>query len=56
MVRKVIGIILTVLGGIGCVVLLTYGGAILPHIFGPLALMVIGLFLLTVRRRGKRNE
>ena len=43
MMRKNIGIALILVGGFGMIVLLTYGGPVLPHIVGPATLAVIGL-------------
>lgn len=43
MTRKNIGIALALVGVFGMIVLLTYGGPVLPHIVGPATLTVIGL-------------
>lgn len=50
MIRKFIGTILVIVAGVITIVLLTYGGPILPHIIGPITLVVIGAILLTVKR------
>ena len=54
MARKIIGTILLIIGGLLGLVLLMYGGPVLPHIIGPVVLMVIGLFLVAVK--GKVNK
>ncbi len=51
MIGKTIGIILLVLGVIGMLVLLTYGGPVLPHIVGPGASAVLGAALLVFKPR-----
>jgi hypothetical protein len=56
MMRKTLGIVLMVIGGIAAVVLLTYGGAILPHIVGPIIILIIGIILLALRRKENRHE
>jgi hypothetical protein len=54
MLRKIIGTILIVLGGPGIVVLIFGGGPILPHIIGPVVLVVAGIFVLTRKRKAKK--
>jgi hypothetical protein len=53
MSRKTIGIALLVIGGLGMVVLLTYGGPVLPHLIGPTTVAIIGLVLLLLKPRAK---
>ncbi len=53
MSRKTIGAALLVLGGIGMIVLLTYGGPALPHIIGPTPVAIIGLVLLMLKPQAK---
>jgi len=50
MTRKTIGIALLIIGGFGMIVLLTYGGPVLPHIIGPTTVAIIGLVLLLLKR------
>ena len=54
MARKIIGMTLLIIGGLLSLVLLMYGGPILPHIIGPIILTAIGVFLLAVK--GKVNK
>ncbi len=54
MIRKTIGTILIIVGGVLMVLLLTGGGSILPHIIGPGSLAVIGVILLATK--GKANK
>lgn len=54
MARKIIGIILILVGAAGIVVLLTYDGPVFPHIIGPSFLAVIGVILLAIE--GKANK
>jgi hypothetical protein len=51
--RKTIGAALLIIGGIGMVVLLTYGGPVLPHIIGPTTLALIGLVLLLLKGKAQ---
>ncbi len=53
MAWKIIGTVLLIIGGLLGLVLLMYGGPVLPHIIGPIVLIVIGLFLVTVKRKSK---
>lgn len=46
MTKKIIAIVLLVIGALGIFILLTYGGAVFPHIIGPTAAVGIGAFLL----------
>jgi len=43
MTRKIIGTVLLVIGVLGIIVLLTYGGPVFPHVVGPIVAAVIGL-------------
>jgi hypothetical protein len=52
MIRKVSGWSLFGLGLLGCIVLLTYGGPVLPHIVGPAALALVGAGLVWIKGRG----
>ncbi len=54
MVRKIIGTTLLIVGGLLGFVLLMYGVPILPHIIGPIVLIMIGVFLLAAK--GKSNK
>jgi hypothetical protein len=54
MIRKIIGTILVILGGLGIVILVFGGGPILPHIVGPIALVAAGTLVLTLKRKGKQ--
>ena len=49
--RRIIGTIMLLIGGLGIIVLLTYGGPIVPHIIGPSILAVLGLVLLILKRK-----
>jgi hypothetical protein len=51
--KKIIAIVLLVLGVLGIFILLTYGGAIWPHIIGPSATALIGLGLLLYKGKAK---
>ena len=53
MLRKIIGTIFIILGGLGIVVLVFGGGPILPHIIGPITLVVVGTLVLTLKRKAK---
>jgi hypothetical protein len=53
MTRKIIGTILLVIGALGSIVLLTYGGPVLPHIIGPSTLAVIGAIVLLFKGKTK---
>ena len=46
MIRKIIGTILLVIASLVIIILLTYGGPVFPHIFGPITVAVIGAALL----------
>ena len=54
--KKMIGAVLLVLGGIGMIVLLTYGGPVLPHIIGPTTVAIIGLVLLLLKPKAKEYK
>ncbi len=54
MIRKTIGTILIIVGGVLMVLLLTGGGSIFPHMIGPGSLAVIGVILLATK--GKTNK
>jgi hypothetical protein len=51
--KKVIGVILMVVGVFIALVLFTYGGPILPHIIGPVVFVSLGAFLLWFKRKEK---
>lgn len=53
MLQKIIGAILLIIGGLGSLVLLTYGGPVFPHLVGPATLLAVGGGLL-VWQRGKK--
>lgn len=53
MTRKVVGTVLLVIGVLGCIVLLTYGGPVLPHIVGPMVVAVIGLVVFFYTGKAK---
>jgi hypothetical protein len=51
MIRKISGAVLMVIGVFVGIVLLTYGGPVFPHIFGPSAAVLIGVLLVTFKRK-----
>jgi predicted membrane channel-forming protein YqfA (hemolysin III family) len=51
MVRKAIGIILMIAAGVLAIMLLTYGGPIMPHILGPITLAIAGVLFLAIRKK-----
>jgi len=51
--RKTIGTILMILGGLGIIVLLTGGGPVFPHVTGPITLAVGGTLILTLKGKTK---
>jgi hypothetical protein len=53
MARKMIGGILLGVGGLGIIVLLTYGGPVFPHIFGPGVIAILGVVLLFFKKRSR---
>ena len=53
MLRKVIGIVLFVLGVFIALVLFTYGGPIFPHLIGPIVFVTIGGILLLYHPRAR---
>jgi len=53
MIKKIIGVILLVVGVFVGLVLLTYDGPIFPHILGPVVFVTTGAILLLVKRKGK---
>jgi hypothetical protein len=53
MVKKIIAIVLLVVGVLGIFILLTYGGPILPHIIGPGTAALIGVGLLLYKGKAK---
>jgi len=53
MLRKIIGISLVILGGLGIVILLFGGGPVLPHVIGPITLAVVGILILTFKRKAE---
>ena len=53
MIKKIIGTLLLVIGGSGMIILLTYGGPVFPHIFGPTIVAIIGGAMLGFRRKPK---
>lgn len=53
MTKKIIAIVLLVIGALGMIVLLTYGGAVFPHIIGPTVVAAIGAFMLLYKRKVK---
>ncbi len=55
MIRKAIGTILVVVASVLAISLLTGGGPILPHIIGPIALAVIGVILLTFKKKADHS-
>ncbi|MBI5294475.1 MAG: hypothetical protein HY869_03290 [Chloroflexi bacterium] len=52
MAKKIIAIVLLVVGVLGIFILLTYGGAVFPHIVGPTAAVGGGVFVV-VQEAGK---
>ncbi len=53
MTRKNIGIALLLVGVFGMIVLLTYGGPVLPHIVGPIVVTAIGLLVFFYKGKAK---
>ncbi len=53
MTRKIIGTVLLVIGVLGCIILLTYGGPVLPHIVGPIVVTAIGLVVFFYKGKAK---
>ena len=51
MTRKNIGIALLLVGVFGMIVLLTYGGPVLPHIVGPIVVTAIGLMTVFFKKK-----
>jgi hypothetical protein len=51
MTKKIIAIVLLVIGALGAIVLLTYGGPVLPHIIGPIVVAAIGAFLWFYKKK-----
>ena len=51
MLRKIIGTMLVILGGLGIIILIFGGGPVLPHVIGPTALAVVGTLILTFKRK-----
>jgi hypothetical protein len=52
-IKKIIGWILLGIGLLGAAVLLTYGGPVFPHIFGPSIVVVIGAVMLLFKQKVK---
>ena len=52
MQRKIIGIICLVAALTIATLLILGGGPLLPHLAGPLAIGIAGIFLLAVHRKG----
>jgi hypothetical protein len=53
MIRKIIGTILVILGGLGIIVLIFGGGPVFPHVVGPTTLAIVGTLVLTLNRKTK---
>ena len=53
MTRKIIGTVLLVIGVLGCIILLTYGVPVLPHIVGPIVVTAIGLVVFFYKGKAK---
>ncbi len=51
MARKIIGTILVIAAGGLAFKILTGGGPVLPHIVGPITFAVIGVILLTFKKK-----
>jgi len=51
MIKKIVGGVLLAVGILGMIILLTYGGPILPHIIGPTVVAIIGGGLLAFNRK-----
>jgi len=56
MIRKTIGTILVIAAGALAFKILTGGGPILPHIVGPITLVVIGAILLTLKKKTNTSD
>jgi hypothetical protein len=50
MIRKILGAVLLVVGGLIGLILLTYGGPVWPHLVGPMMLTATGAILLASRK------
>lgn len=55
MARKIIGAILAVVGSLGAGILIA-SGMLFPHLAGPVVLIVVGVLLLVMKRKGERHE
>jgi hypothetical protein len=53
MIKKIIGVLLLVIGVFIALVLFTYGGPIFPHILGPVVFVTLGAVLLLLKRKEK---
>jgi len=51
MTKKIIAIVLLVVGVLGIFILLTYGGAVFPHIVGPFTATGAGAYLLLYKKK-----
>lgn len=51
MLKRIIGVVLFIAGCAAALVLLRAGRFILPHVLGPAALAIVGLALVTTRKR-----
>jgi hypothetical protein len=50
MARKILSTALLLIGVLGAIILLTYGGQVFPHIFGPSAAVIVGAALLLFKK------
>ncbi len=55
MIKKVVGIVLIVAGGVLVVFLLTYGGPVFPHIIGPAVAVAVGTTLAAANSNGSKS-
>ncbi len=55
MIRKAIGTILLIAAGVLTIVLFIGGKLIFPHVIGPITLAVIGVILLTLKRKADNS-
>jgi hypothetical protein len=51
MAQKIISIGLLLIGVLGIIVLLSYGGPVFPHIFGPTVVTAIGAFVFMYKKK-----
>ena len=55
MVKNAIGIVLMIVAAVITFMLVTGGGPLVPHIVGPITLVVVGVILLTRKKNSERS-